>query len=81
MVFSFIGSASLYVATVALAPPPNVVMAAFANGLSLGIVSALRNAAMSQLSAIHSTADGLEPGMRRTSDIWLVAYTHMLMLW
>ena len=40
MVFSFIGSASLYVATVALAPPPNVVMAAFANGLTLGIVSA-----------------------------------------
>ena len=40
MIFSFIGSASLYVATVALAPPPNVVMAAFANGLTLGIVSA-----------------------------------------
>jgi hypothetical protein len=40
MMFSFIGSASLYVATVALAPPPNVVMAAFANGLTLGIVSA-----------------------------------------
>ena len=42
MIFSFIGSASLYVATVALAPPPNVVMAAFANGLTLGIVSALQ---------------------------------------
>ncbi len=43
MMFSFIGSASLYVATVALAPPPNVVMAAFANGLTLGIVSAPLN--------------------------------------
>ncbi len=43
MIFSFIGSASLYVATVALAPPPNVVMAAFANGLTLGIVSALQH--------------------------------------
>ena len=43
MVFSFIGSASLYVATVALAPPPNIVMAAFANGLTLGIVSASLN--------------------------------------
>ena len=39
MIFAFLGSASLYVATVALAPPPNVVMAAFANGLALCLAS------------------------------------------
>ncbi len=44
MMFAFIGSASLYVATVALTAggilPPNVVMAALANGFMLAIASA-----------------------------------------
>jgi glycerol uptake facilitator-like aquaporin len=39
MMFALIGGSALYVATGPLAPPPNVVMAAFANGLALMIVS------------------------------------------
>ncbi len=44
MMFAFIGSASLYVATVALTSegtiPPNIVMAALANGFMLAVASA-----------------------------------------